>query len=498
MAWPAPGGGSPAPSPPRSCVLGTMAFSSGRLAEARAAVRRGAGAGTGRSAQPAAGGGDRQPAGYCCALAGDAEKVQALGRWALGTGCLDAAAASHNAHGDRGRRLPGGRTARRPGRAGAPGCRPGPGRPGRRRRPVVPWGVPAAGRRPGPGHQRPDRQPQDGTVGRHRHRWSCAPTSTWRWPSTWPARGMTCCSPRSRDSRRRDPYPHLRPADAAPGGRVRAGRAGRGRGGRTARGSWPRRRRPAWTTARKRCTGRWPGPWSARRPGDYLGMADALGPWQDETALDSRSRVYAVLWLPLLAERRIGSGQLDQATTVLDAATGRQWRGRLPAAPWPGWRDGWPSSAATRSRPGRSTAAARTPPAYTARCTRPGCCWPAAPCCAAPGTGGTRSNSCGGPDGLYQALRAAPFIARTEEELTTCHLPGSPAKKQSGPGADQPGDRSSSPGRQGTVESRDRGRAVHQPQGRGIPPGQHLRQVRHAGRQQLRHFVEQWRQPATV
>ena len=29
-----------------------------------------------------------------CALVGDAEKVQALGRWALGTGCLDAAAAS--------------------------------------------------------------------------------------------------------------------------------------------------------------------------------------------------------------------------------------------------------------------------------------------------------------------------------------------------------------------------------------------------------------------
>ena len=29
-----------------------------------------------------------------CALAGDAEKVQDFGRWALGTGCLDAAAAS--------------------------------------------------------------------------------------------------------------------------------------------------------------------------------------------------------------------------------------------------------------------------------------------------------------------------------------------------------------------------------------------------------------------
>ena len=32
---------------------------------------------------------------------------------------------------------------------------------------------------------------------------------------------------------------------------------------------------------------------------------------------------------------------------------------------------------------------------------------------------------------LYQALRAEPFIARTEEELAACHLPGSPAKKRS-------------------------------------------------------------------
>ena len=32
---------------------------------------------------------------------------------------------------------------------------------------------------------------------------------------------------------------------------------------------------------------------------------------------------------------------------------------------------------------------------------------------------------------MYQALRAAPFIARAEEELTACQLPGSPAKKRS-------------------------------------------------------------------
>ena len=32
---------------------------------------------------------------------------------------------------------------------------------------------------------------------------------------------------------------------------------------------------------------------------------------------------------------------------------------------------------------------------------------------------------------MYDALRAAPFIARAEEELAACNLPGSPARKQS-------------------------------------------------------------------
>ena len=32
---------------------------------------------------------------------------------------------------------------------------------------------------------------------------------------------------------------------------------------------------------------------------------------------------------------------------------------------------------------------------------------------------------------MYRALRAGPFIARTEEELAACRLPGSPARKQS-------------------------------------------------------------------
>lgn len=49
---------------------------------------------------------------------------------------------------------------------------------------------------------------------------------------------------------------------------------------------------------------------------DYLGMADALGYWQD-AVLDGRTRLYGLLWRPLLAEGLIGSGQLEQAAAVV-------------------------------------------------------------------------------------------------------------------------------------------------------------------------------------
>src|SRR5262249_9353400 len=52
--------------------------------------------------------------------------------------------------------------------------------------------------------------------------------------------------------------------------------------------------------------------------GDYLGMADALGPWRNESALDGRSRPYAMVWRPLLAEGLIGSGQTEPAAAVVE------------------------------------------------------------------------------------------------------------------------------------------------------------------------------------
>jgi DNA-binding CsgD family transcriptional regulator len=74
--------------------------------------------------------------------------------------------------------------------------------------------------------------------------------------------------------------------------------------------------------------------------GDYQGMARALGPWQDDAALDDRSRIHAVLWRPLLAEGLIGSGQTGPAAVVLGCL--RRDVGRAGyLQPALAWLEGW-------------------------------------------------------------------------------------------------------------------------------------------------------------
>ena len=119
-----------APSPLRSCVLGTIAFSSGQLGEAEQRFSQALEqAGNDPASQPLAALAANRLAGTYTLL-GDGEKVQAFGRWALGTGMPGRGGRQPDPHPDRDRCLPGRRTSRRPGRTGATGRRPGPGGPG--------------------------------------------------------------------------------------------------------------------------------------------------------------------------------------------------------------------------------------------------------------------------------------------------------------------------------------------------------------------------------
>ena len=157
-----------APSPLRGCVLGTMAFSAGRLAEAERLFSQALGeARNDERSQPLAAFIASQLAGTY-ELLGDGEKAMAFGRWALGAGCLDAAAASQA------RTLVaiGAMQAAAPRAAlaelahlDADPARVGPADVDR---PDVPGGVPAAGRRPGRGDRRPVRQRAAGAPCRDR------------------------------------------------------------------------------------------------------------------------------------------------------------------------------------------------------------------------------------------------------------------------------------------------------------------------------------------
>jgi DNA-binding CsgD family transcriptional regulator len=232
--------------------------------------------------------------------------------------------------------------------------------------------------------------------------------------------------------------------------------------------------------------------------GDYLGMADALGPWRDDAALDGRSRAYAVLWRPLLAEGLIGSGQTGPAAAVLDQlrANGGQAGYLQPAL---AWLDGWlaeqrgDSEEALRIYARGEDTAGMDSPVYTARLLlahgrllrRTGQRRPAVDRL-------RRAND------VYTALRAAPFIARTEEELAKCRLPANPAKKQP------------------DLALTSRETEVAHLVGKGMSNPEiaaelfisrkaveyHLGNIYAKcglqGRQQLRRFVEQWRQSAGV
>ena len=232
--------------------------------------------------------------------------------------------------------------------------------------------------------------------------------------------------------------------------------------------------------------------------GDYLGMAEALGHWHDDTALDGRSRVYAMLWRPLLAEALIGSGQAEPAAAVvgqMQAENGQVSYIQSALA----WLEGWlaelrgaPEEALRIYQHGEEAASTQSP-VHTARLLL------------AHGQllrrTGNRKEAVARlrrAIDVYRTLRAAPFTARTEEELAACDLPRDPA------------------GKQPVLALTSRETEVAHLVGKGLSNPEiaaelfisrkaveyHLGNIYAKcglqGRQQLRRFVGQWRQPAAV
>jgi len=231
---------------------------------------------------------------------------------------------------------------------------------------------------------------------------------------------------------------------------------------------------------------------------DYLGMTDALAPWRDDAALDGRTRMDAVLWRPLLAEGLIGTGQAEQAAAVLPQL--RADNGQVSyLQPALAWLDGWlaelrgaPEQAREIYQRGEDTTDIRSP-VYTARLLL------------AHGrllrrTGNRKDavERLRRANALFSGLRAGPFIARAEEELEACHLPRDPARKQP------------------ALALTSRETEVAHLVGKGLSNPEiaaelfisrkaveyHLGNIYAKcglqGRQQLRRFVERWGQPTAV
>ena len=160
--------------------------------------------------------------------------------------------------------------------------------------------------------------------------------------------------------------------------------------------------------------------------GDYPGMARALGPWQDDAALDDRSRIHAVLWRPLLAEGLIGSGQTGPAAVILGCL--RRDAGQASyLQPALAWLEGWLAEQTgdverARQTYQRGENAGQSCPLYAARLLL------------AHGrllrrTGHriAASERLRRAHALFSGLGAGPGTARAAEELAGCRLDAGPA-----------------------------------------------------------------------
>jgi DNA-binding CsgD family transcriptional regulator len=487
-----------APSALRSCVLGTMAFSSGQLGEAE---RRFSGALAQARTDP-----DGQPLAAMIAsrltctytLLGDGEKAQALGRWAVGTGCLDAATVSQmgtviaigvsQVNGPRDAMAELGHLDPDPSRVGLADV------DGLAFRGVFRL---LAGDLDQAVHDltatlKMVRSGATLSLGLRTHCYlALAQYLAGQWDDVLLTveQGLSAAAIHPR--RYEQPLLHLAAA-CVPAGRGAAEEADRhARLAEEAAASLDYGQEHLYAGMARALV--------CQAAGDYQGMADALDPWRDHTTLGGRSRAYAVLWRPLLTEGLIGSGQAEQAAVVLDQlrADGSQVSYLRPAL---AWLDGWlaeqrgaPEEALRIYQRGEDTASTQSP-VHTARLLL------------AHGrllrrTGNRRDaiDRLRRANTLFSRLRATPFIAQAETELAACRLPAGPAEKQ-----------------HAVLALTSRETEVAHLVGRGLSNPEvaaelfisrkaveyHLGNIYAKcgvqGRQQLRRLVERWRQPAAV
>jgi DNA-binding CsgD family transcriptional regulator len=419
-----------AASPLRGCVLGTMAFSSGRLAEAE---RRFSEALAQARDDP-----DRQPLAAMIAnrlagtytLLGDGDKVMTFGRQALGTGCLDAAAASQtrtliaigacHVAGPRAALAELGHLEADPARVGPVDV------DGLSFRGVF-WllaGDLGLAVTDLAASLKLARRGATLTLGLRAYFYLALAqylAGAWDDVLLTAEQGFSAAAIHSR--RYELPLLHLA-AGCVPAGRGQAAEAERHAGlAEQAAASLDYGQEKLYAAMARALV--------CQASGDYLGMADALGPWRDDAVLDGRSRMYAVLWRPLLAEGLAGSGQTGPAATALEQM--RAENGQVSyLQPALAWLDGWlaeqrgdPEEARRIYQRGEHAADTGSP-VYIARLLL------------AHGRLLRRTGHRKGAverlrqaEDLYRALRAQPFIARTEEELTACGLRREHAKRRS-------------------------------------------------------------------